>query len=190
MGLQLRVQLQARFPNLNGASLHRAFHVYRSIVPIWLKKCWNGWKLIHPLTNRNMFKRCRRTSNLLIRVYTGCPDIRNITESYSSLDILIIHSWNTEKLLQQLQSNNLKYINHFLYGQIKIFSCSVNTLYGPCQANLVLIAYASSEGSGEPAHPRSLARTFATSWYKQWVKRGLQAESQISGPSEWLGMHS
>ena len=34
-------------------------------------------------------------------------------------------------------------------------------LYGPRQANLVLIAYASSEGSGEPAHPRSLARTFA-----------------------------
>ena len=32
---------------------------------------------------------------------------------------------------------------------------------GPRQANLVLIAYASSEGSGEPAHPRSLARTFA-----------------------------
>ena len=30
---------------------------------------------------------------------------------------------------------------------------------GPRQANLVLIAYASSEGSGEPAYPRSLART-------------------------------
>ena len=32
---------------------------------------------------------------------------------------------------------------------------------GPRQANLLLIAYASSEGSGEPAHPRSLARTSA-----------------------------
>ena len=32
---------------------------------------------------------------------------------------------------------------------------------GPRQANSVLIAYASSEGSGEPAHPRSLATTFA-----------------------------
>ena len=32
---------------------------------------------------------------------------------------------------------------------------------GPRQANLVLITYASSEGSGEPAHPRSLARTSA-----------------------------
>ena len=38
---------------------------------------------------------------------------------------------------------------------------------GPRQANLVLIAYASSEGSGEPAHPRSLARTFAARSYKQ-----------------------
>ena len=39
-------------------------------------------------------------------------------------------------------------------------------LYGPRQANLVIIACASSEGSGEPAHPRSLARTFAARSYK------------------------
>ena len=58
------------------------------------------------------------------------------------------------------------------------------------QANLVLIAYASSDGSGEPAHPRSLARTSAARSYKQWVKRNLQTESQIPGPSEWLGMRS
>ena len=58
------------------------------------------------------------------------------------------------------------------------------------QANLVLIAYASSEGSGEPVHLCSLARTFAARSYKQWVKRNLQAESQIPGPSEWLGMRS
>ena len=37
---------------------------------------------------------------------------------------------------------------------------------GPRQANLVLIAYASSEGSGEPAHSRSLARTSAARSYK------------------------
>ena len=54
--------------------------------------------------------------------------------------------------------------------------------------NLELIAYASSEGSGEPAHPRSLARTSAAHSYKQCVKRNLQTESQIPGPSEWLGM--
>ena len=59
---------------------------------------------------------------------------------------------------------------------------------GPRQANLVLIVYASSEGSGEPAHPRSLARTFAARSYKQRVKRNIQTESQIPGPSEWLGM--
>ena len=42
---------------------------------------------------------------------------------------------------------------HF-YGEI---------LNGPRQANLVLIAYASSEGSGKPAHPRSLAHTSSES---------------------------
>ena len=39
-------------------------------------------------------------------------------------------------------------------------------LVGPRQANLVLIAYASSEGSGEPAHPRSLARPSAARSYR------------------------
>ena len=63
-------------------------------------------------------------------------------------------------------------------------------LYGPREANLVLIAYASSEGSGEPAHPRGLARTSAARSYKHCVKRNLQTESQIPGPSEWLGMRS
>ena len=65
-----------------------------------------------------------------------------------------------------------------------------NGSYGPHQVNLVLIAYVSSEGSGEPAHPRSLTRTSAACSYKQWVKRNFQTESQIPGPSEWLGMRS
>ena len=69
-------------------------------------------------------------------------------------------------------------------------SLHVDDQNGPRQANLVLIAYASSEGSGEPAHPHSLARTSAARSYKQWVKRNLQTESQIPGPSEWLGMRS
>ena len=49
------------------------------------------------------------------------------------------------------------------------FSCisTLSKINGPRQANLVLIANASSEGSGEPAHPRSLARTFAARSYKQ-----------------------
>ena len=66
----------------------------------------------------------------------------------------------------------------------------LQTLNGPRQANLVLIAYASSEGSGEPAHPHNLARTFAARSYKQWIKRNLQTESQIPGLSECLGMRS
>ena len=40
-------------------------------------------------------------------------------------------------------------------------SAKVFLLHGLRQAKLVLIAYASSEGSSEPAHPCSLARTFA-----------------------------
>ena len=43
----------------------------------------------------------------------------------------------------------------------------ISPLVGPRQANWVLIAYASSEGSGEPAHPHSLARTSAARSYKQ-----------------------
>ena len=52
-------------------------------------------------------------------------------------------------------------------------SITAKIIFGPRQANSVLIAYASSEGSGEPAHPRSLARTFAARSYKQWVKRNI-----------------
>ena len=47
------------------------------------------------------------------------------------------------------------------------FRSNRNKVVGPRQANLVLIVYASSEGLGEPAHPRSLARTFAARSYKQ-----------------------
>ena len=48
----------------------------------------------------------------------------------------------------------------------KLRTITINT-YGPRQVNLVLIAYASSEGLGELAHPRSLARTSAARSYKQ-----------------------
>ena len=84
-------------------------------------------------------------------------------------------------------------MNHFypkMHTAVQISTKLPALLCGPLQANLVLIAYVSSEGSDEPAHPRSLARTSATGSYKQWVKRNLQTESQIPGPSEWLGMRS
>ena len=104
------------------------------------------------------------------------------------------------KLKKKKKSDSWKFYfyNYFLLLDFKIFWNIMHSeiwrklcfRYGPRQANLVLIAYASSEGSGEPAHPRSLARTFAARSYKQWVKRNLQTESQIPGPSEWLGMRS
>ena len=56
---------------------------------------------------------------------------------------------------------------HFNTRTASRILCFLLVLYEPRQANLVLIAYASSEGSGEPAHPRSLARTSATRSYKQ-----------------------
>ena len=79
--------------------------------------------------------------------------------------------------------------NEFIFCHLHVL-LKIIPLIGPRQANLVLIAYASSEGSGEPAHPRSLARTSAARSNKQWVKRNLQTESQIPGPSQWLGMRS
>ena len=95
---------------------------------------------------------------------------------------------------------NHHYVNAF-FCKIKFypsFVCLPNALtqqhkitsHGLRQANLVLIAYASSKGLDEPAHLRSLARTSAACSYKQGVKRNLQTESQIPGPSEWLGMRS
>ena len=76
-----------------------------------------------------------------------------------------------------------KMISHF-------YQKTSEKITGSRQANLVLIAYASREGSGEPAFPRSLARISAARSYKQWVKRNPQTERQIPGPSEWLGIRS
>ena len=59
-------------------------------------------------------------------------------------------------------SVHLRFFVHILGMSCPLgFPLQVFISYGPRQANLVLIVYASSEGSGEPAHPRSLARTFA-----------------------------
>ena len=60
------------------------------------------------------------------------------------------------------------YTELLVHSEVLGFSgLSPKVLFGPRQANLVLIAYASSEGSGETAHPRSLARTSAARPYKQ-----------------------
>ena len=96
-----------------------------------------------------------------------------------------------EKYLSLMSWLSCEHGNNWNTLASQFFSRYVHaTSNGPRQANLVLIAYASSEGSGEPARPRSLARTFTARSYKQWIKRNLQTESQIPGPSEWLGMRS
>ena len=88
----------------------------------------------------------------------------------------------------RVSSYQLKYLGKYLTYCV-IISCAKEANYkrqnsiliiGPRQANLVLIAYASSEGSGEPAHPRSLARTSAARSYKQ-----CQEEPSDRKPDPW-----
>ena len=52
-GSRVRIPLDLSFgPNPNGASLHRAFYVYPSIILIWLKYCWIGCETAnHPSMN-------------------------------------------------------------------------------------------------------------------------------------------
>ena len=103
---------------------------------------------------------------------------------------MLLSKWTNTTCIQNIWRINCTRLMHVLTSiwtscEVSIAGCSYIWA-----ANLVLIAYASSEGSGEPAHSRSLARTSAARSYKQWVKRNLQTESQIPGPSEWLGMSS
>ena len=128
------------------------------------------------------------TAKTLIRL-DGCP---GWPESLLGAHVrLLVLSWGSSIIILILKYQQLFIRAHGSKKQLseerkqELFS-----IHGPRQANSVLIAYASSEGSGEPAHPRSLARTSAARSYKQWVKRNLQTESQIPGPSEWLGMRS
>ena len=120
-----------------------------------------SWKLTYSSTKRYKYQR--------------------LTISISRCTILL-KSW-----LWVLPARMVKFWDRVIY--LKMLQTR-NSPFGPRQANSVLIAYASSEGSGEPAHPRSPARTSAARSYKQWVKKNLQTESQIPGPSEWLGMRS
>ena len=108
--------------------------------------------------------------------------LHNVRPNQTSFSVLFLY-------IRQIYRHKIRYMS--LSGpSITLNKPNTLLLYGPRQANLLLIAYASSEGSGEPAHPRSLARTSAARSYKQWVKRNLQTESQIPAPSEWLGMRS
>ena len=50
------------------------------------------------------------------------------------------------------------------------------------------ITHATGEGSGEPAHPRSLVRAFAARTHDVWKKTKGPTKAQISRPTEWLPM--
>ena len=52
--------------------------------------------------------------------------------------------------------------------------------FEPAHEIMVLITYATSEDSGEPAHPRSLARAFAVRTHKVWKWTKGPTEHQIS----------
>ena len=151
----------------------------------------------------NGFAIWKMWSNLYL-VASTIKVTENISTKFNLKDIPLITEHISFTRIDKTQLISLK---HFILTKIwsvdfdKNSACILQLLfkrtiivikvtYGLRQGNLVLIAYASSEGSGEPGHPRSLARTFAARSYKQWIKRNLQTESQIPGPSEWLGMRS
>ena len=58
-------------------------------------------------------------------------------------------------------------LKFYIFKETKFNGIFVGILIGPRQANLVLIAYVSSKGSGETAHLRSLDRTSAARFNKQ-----------------------
>ena len=61
MGSLVLIPLEARFfPNLNGASLHRAFHVDPPIVSEWLKYCWRDAKTLTHISIYSIW--CRNES--------------------------------------------------------------------------------------------------------------------------------
>ena len=85
--------------------------------------------------------------------------------------LLVVISWLNKKLkmvfIYILGAECSIWSVSTLFALDTAISVIMKALTGLRQANLVLIAYASSEGSGEPAHLRSLARTFAACSYKQ-----------------------
>ena len=133
----------------------------------WPKLFWNNFFEIKPAYQQK---------------YTGYPNSKHKNIFYGWPNL---HEWIVQYMWLYLSSAQILLVpkNWFSLGLMI-------HVHEPCQVNLVLTAYASSEGSGEPAHPHSLARTFAACSYKQRVKRNLQTESQVPGPSEWLGMRS
>ena len=138
------------------------------------------WNHLEFMTTNNIF--------WAIEIFLNLPRLRFDTRTFGLVylsNLKYRFSIKTVNRYKALLINNIAIIldKFRVHGTVRVWK-------GPHQANLVLIACASSKGSGEPAHPRRLTRTSAARSYKQWVKRNLQTESQIPGPSQWLGMRS
>ena len=149
------------------------------LCPVWKESSLTAWRKLGSLANHWAdIKDSDKTGRIpmLIWVFAG----RTV--------ILLVLSWGSPFVNDFMLF--FETLSWLMVIELACFFVASPWLNGPRQANLVLIAYASIEGSGEPAHPRSLARTFAARSEKQWVKRNLQTESQIHSPSEWLGMRS
>ena len=63
-------------------------------------------------------------------------------------------------------------------------------LIEPTHEIMVLITQATSQGSGEPAHLRRLARAFAVRTREVWKQTKSLTENQTSSPTGWLCMHA
>ena len=132
---------------------------------------------IYPVWSVSLLSACRKLEALVIH-WAHSEDWSNWADAQADLSLRWMHCNSVCFVMRRLINSNF------------IFNILTTKSSGPRQANLVLITYACSEGSGEPAHPRSLARTITARSYKQWIKRNLQTENQIPGPSEWLDMRS
>ena len=156
---------------------------------VWSESSLSAWRKLGSLaTHWAHSEDSAQTGRMprLIWIFAGRTVILLVLSWGGSYDTMT-QQWSCSK--NCFQSNTLLILTRFWSHCVSGFVV-MKQVYGPRQANLVLIAYANSEGSGEPAHPRSLARTSAARPYKQWVKRNLQTESQTPDPSEWLGMRS
>ena len=59
-----------------------------------------------------------------------------------------------------------------------------------CHRKRTGMAYANSRGSGEPAHSRSLARTYAVRSRERWVSGRFQPKNWICGLAKGPGMRT
>ena len=125
-----------------------------------------------------------RTAKTLIKL-GGCPGWSE--SSLGAHVILLVLSWGGSNEERRRDENRASMRNGRVLMKIP-FKENNGKQLDRVKRIWYLSHDASSEGSGEHAHPRSLARISAAHSHKQWVKRNLQTESQIPGPSEWLGM--